>query len=111
MSFMQHHAIPPQPLATTSMATITPTIPIVGVTNLKEPAEATVTPNGSKATTPPSQKESTPSKCQYIFPMPIPATTQRSHSPSCTLSSDASPPLPSIVVHGLAFPPLASLSK
>ena len=107
MSSTQHQAVPPQPLAITSMAPSPPTIPIVSVTNLKEPVEATATPSGSKVTTPPSQKESTPSKSQCIFPMPIPTTTQRSHSPSCTVSSNASPPLPIIVVPELAIPPFA----
>ena len=43
--------------------------------------------------------------------MPIPATTQRSHSPSGTLSSGASPPLPIVVVPELAIPPMPILSE
>ena len=74
---------------------------------MKEPAEATATSSGVQAITPLSQIESTPSKCWHIFQMPIPATTQRSCSPSGILSSSASPPLPIVVVPELAISPYA----
>ena len=80
----------------------------MGVTNTKEPAEATATSSGVQVTTPLSQKESTPSKHWHIFPPPIPATTQKSCSPSSTFSSNASPPLPIVVVPELAIPPCPS---
>ena len=107
MSSTQHQAVPLQPLFTTSVSSSLPIIPIVGITNTKEPAEATATSSGVQVTTLLSQKESTPSKHQHIFPTLIPATTQRSCSPSCTLSSSASPPLPIVVVPELAIPPYA----
>ena len=91
--------------------TSTPTVPIVGVTNMKEAVEATGTSSRVQMTTSVLQKESTPSKHQCIFPMAIPATTQRSSSPSGTLSSSASPPLPIIVVSELAIPPMPILSE
>ena len=103
-SSTQHHAVPLHPLVTTSVLPSPPTVPIVGVTNTEEPAEATATSSGVQVTTPLLQKESTLSKQWHIFPMPIPATTQRSHSPSGTLSSSASPPLPIVVIPELAIP-------
>ena len=106
-SSTQHQAVPLQPSISTSVSPPTPTVPIVGVTDTKEPAEATATSSGVQVTTPLSQKESTPSKCWCIFPMLIPATTQRSHSPSGTLSSSASSPLPIVVVPELTSPPYA----
>ena len=46
MSSMQHQAVPLQPSVTTFMSLLPPTIPIVGVTDTKEPAEATATSSG-----------------------------------------------------------------
>ena len=103
----QHQAVPlTQPIATTSASPPPPTVLVIGVTDAPErgAVETTATPSGSKATTPLSSKEMIPSKCQCIFPMPIPkpTMTQGPCSPSHTL-----PPFPIIVIPELAIPPYA----
>ena len=69
------------------------------------------TSSGSEGTTLPLHDETTPSKCHQIYPTPIPQpdVTPRPLSPSHTLSSGTSTPLPIEVIPELAIPSHAQL--
>ena len=78
---------PSQSLITTPMSPPPPAIPITGITDALVTSGIMTTSSGSKVTISPSHEEMTPSKCQWIFPTPIPKPTMtpRPLSPSCTL--------------------------
>ena len=107
MSSMQHQAVPLQPSVTTSMSPSPPpsllwVLPIQKSQMKLQPLQVGVwQPHLSQR-----RSQHHPSASIY-FPMPIPATTQRSCSPSGTLSSGAPFSLLLIVVPELAIPPYA----
>ena len=111
MSSTQHPVVPLQPSVTTSMSPSPPPSLLWVLPTQKSQLKPQPLQVKGTVTKPLSQKESTPSKCWHIFPMLIPATTQRSPSPSSTLSSGVPPHLPPIVVPELAIPPMPNLSE
>ena len=71
-TLLQPQTVHYHPLATTSISSSPPTIPIVGVMDTKGPTDATAISSGVQTPTSPAQKEPMTSKCQCIILMPIP---------------------------------------